>query len=248
MISIKINPIIIKIKDKWEYSQVAYFVDRDDFLDDIAKARGSLGIRKLFTKKEIEKQFETANLKLTRKEFNKYNTPQKKYSNPNIRLVAPTKYDNITGKLLGKYRKSNNFHFVIKFALICGVVVDKDLGQQQPLIWVANPAKDESKKAIFHFPQIAIVVDPETNPKNLKKSFTDFIKRHKANDKIVGTQWILPDVVSNIERDRKWYWLKQKMSWTELYAFVNAANGQQINDQTIRTAVREYKKKLSVTL
>ena len=199
---IKIEPVDIRIEDNWGFGLVAFLVDKDDFLQDLQSVRQKLSLKKLLNREKVEKQFEEKNQKATTKLFNTSSQEQRELLN-RMRIVASTKYDTATIELLEKYRKSNNFHHVIKFAIISGVVTDEDFEGTEPVIWVITPGQGKTEIPI-HYPQIAIVVDPETHPDKVKEGFTNFIKNAKSFKR--WDQWVLQDTINNIKRDRKWYW------------------------------------------
>jgi len=52
--SLNLKPIEIKVVDIYENSQIAYLVDRDDFLKDIIKTRKLLKLKRLMPRKGFE--------------------------------------------------------------------------------------------------------------------------------------------------------------------------------------------------
>lgn len=229
------KPVQIEIEGAWRYGLVAFLVDRDDFLKDIEEARQKLRIKKLLLREAIEKRLEAKNIALTKRKYGD------KAEALRFRLVAPNKFDDIIIKLQNKYHKSNNFQNVIKFAIICGLVVEKDLENEKPLIWAANSNTEKAQEAFFRFPQIAIVVNPETNPDDVRSKLINFIKTGKQYSK----EWVLPDTVTNIKRDRIWYWQqKEGMSYEEIRKKTKKID-QPATWQAVRNAISRYKTHLT---
>lgn len=231
-----IIPINIDIKDNWRFGLVAFLVDRVDFLKDVEQARQELKISKLLDRSKIEREQALRNEKATIKKYG--------HSPVNgIILYISTKYDDMALKLQNKYKKSDNFRSVIKFAVISGMVLDRDYEDEDPLIFVPN--KNEGISDIpVRYPKIAILVNPETNPDKVKTKLIDLVKYYKAKNKKLGKEWLVPDTVTNIKRDRVWYWQKRNgMSYEEIRRSTENIN-QPATWQAARNSISRYKSHL----
>ena len=241
-IIVTIKPIKIKIKDNWKFSLVAYLVDREDFLSDIGKTRKKLGLVKIIPRKKIEEELKKVNQRETLKKYKKETRVGKEFMGKHqIKIIASTKYDQPTIDLLRKYRKSDNFHYVVKFAMISGEVQENDLQDTSPYIFVANPNTPKTEVPI-HAPHVAMIIDPETNPAEIVKS----LSRFKRNNNKIPTNdtWFLPSESENAKRDRKWYWLQKSGKSAE----VISVNEKNITVKGVEQAIKRYKEKLNLKL
>lgn len=241
-INVTIKPIKIKIKDNWKFSLVAYLVDREDFLNDIGKARKKLGLVKVLPRKKIEEEFKKVNKEETLKKYKKESREGKEFIvKHQIKIIAPTKYDQPTIDLLRKYRKSDNFHYVVKFAMISGEVQENDLQDTSPYIFIANPNTPKTEVPT-HAPQVAMIINPESNPAEIVKSLSRF-KRN--NNKIpINNTWFLPSESENAKRDRKWYWLQKSGKSAEKIS----GDGKNITAKGVEQAIKRYREKLNLKL
>lgn len=246
----KIKPVEIHIKDDWKYALVALLVDRKDFLEDLKKARKEVGIKRLMPRPTIEREFKEANKKETEKKYKKSTPEGKKVMKQfGMQIIARTKFDDITIDLLGKYRKSNSFHYVIKYAIISNVVEEKDLQIQDPIIWAASPnASWEDNKAPINPPQIAIIVEPEHNPEDVSKSLKRFIASTKKKRIPLDNSWYIPYGSGNIKRDRKWYWLHEEGKSYEHIRKMQEKEGEPITRDGVIKAVQRYEEKLAMDI
>jgi len=244
-----IKRIEINIANNWRYGLVSFLVDRDDFLKDIDETRKKIGIKQLLNRDDVEEQFEKESTQETEKKY-KSSTPEQQKTMRQIGIKLPgkkyIKYDGIALSIQDKYGKSNNFRNVIIFSILCGIVNDKDLEKSYPSIWATNPSLGRNDVPL-HAPQIAIILDPETNPSDLFESYEQFIKKYSQLNKPLSYMWRFNKDLGdrkNIRRDREWYWKNKfdkgyvKLQKEEL------SKKNNISVKAIEKAIKRYKEML----
>jgi hypothetical protein len=226
-----IEPIKIDIEDSLKFGRVAFFVDRDDFLQDVSKARSELGLKKLISRQRAEDIFlnyrsRNGRMKI---EFTRWD----KASKLELNIL---KSMNLIIDIVNRYHNTNRaFAEVVKFSVICGVVKEGDIDARPYFI---NDWEFEENNDFYqlNFGNGAIVVYPDSTDKEVLEVFHDFKK--KMN---------IPDTISNIKRDREWYWLKKKgKSYYQIAIKENKGNElRALNDkEAIRKAIKQYEKRL----
>jgi len=104
---------------------VAWLMDKDEFLADLQKAREELGVSDNPIAYEAAKEWFKVELQKEQKK-----TSIKKVFDPlseTNRFIFPkTKSERLTAKLLEKYHKSPLYFEAIKYAIVTGVVTDKE--------------------------------------------------------------------------------------------------------------------------
>lgn len=221
---IKIRPIDIKIKDNWRYGEIAFLVDRDDFLEDIIEARKRLGLSTFIPHKEILEVEWTS-----------------------LSLSQADKLSPIVEKLRKKYKKTHHFYLVIEAAILCGVVADGDF--MRTYCTIIFPGDDD-----FFFtsePHLAIIFTPETKLKEIIASFKKEAAGGKKSYKefVLKTKRTTQDTISNIKRDRKWYWMKKNgLSYSQIHKQATEKGKEAITRDGIIKAIKQYKERLGVEL
>lgn len=229
-----IKPINIKIKDNWRYGVVAFLVDRGDFLDDLKQTREGIGLKKLITYSKFVNEDKKRALE----------TGERKLDEEAKRWLS---YSLNVDRLRRKYHKPDNFGNVIRYALLTGTVMDRELPSSSFLYTYKpndRPDYDESKMeddlldALLRRPDppAFIVLTPQTKKKEIKKAFKeyeDYLKEYKIKN---------PDTRDYVKRDRKWYWLHKKgMSYTDIHEKAMKEHIF-IGLEGIKMAIRRYKR------
>lgn len=228
--SININRIEITIQDNWRYGLVAFLVDREDFLKDIQKYRGQLGIDKLWSRAYLKKQH------LTTKKIGRGNM-----------YIAPPEFERLTARLQEKYQKSEGFRLVIRHALVCGEVQDADL--YVPPIRIVTPTSYGRGQLALHPPEIAILLNPETDPKEILKVFKRYEVWIKNQNSPMKYLWHNYDVRFNIQRDREWYWLNKTKSYESIVRLERERKKNiHIPKATVEKAIKRYREILKLPI
>lgn len=241
-IKMKINPIEIDTKDAWKFGLIALLVDREDFLQDVELSRKALGIKTILSRKDVKKKMNDTDDALTAEEYKKLTDGQKKtHDNLHMKLIASTPYDDTVISLMKKYHRSNSFQEIIRFSILCGEVQDDDLIVPQPIPFSANPKKNITYIPI-HYPQIAIIVNPETNPEEVRKYFVESRKFTMSPQNPYQNMSYFIDTKTRIKEHRDWYWQYKKIGIAKLC--VQLAK-KQISVKTVEKAVYTYQKLLN---
>ena len=223
-----------KIKDNWKFCEVAFLVDRDDFLIDLSRVRRELGVSELIPYDKLG-EWEEKELAQTSKEIKtrkvKSNYPWETY------LVPSTKSEGIVGELQKKYHKAQNFWLVIQSAILTGTVTEDEFSTSAYCKVIYPEDYEHSAK----------VISPDTKLKEIEELFKTnlpvVIEEYKKF--VLKTSRITPDTISNIKRDREWYWQKKNgLS----YSMIEKKADPKVNKDVVIKAIKQYKARLAVEL
>lgn len=217
------DPIDIRIADNWRYGEIAFLVDREDFLKDLALVRKKLGVKQL-------RPYKTT-----------------KYVEINDLINSRNFDDKLTHtveELRKKYKKTQAFHLVIKSAILTGVVTEKEYASAYSTI--IFPEDDDF--FLQSEPNIAIIISPDAKIEDITKVFNKEIPQTKKLyiQKILKSKRVLPDTISNVKRDRQWYWQKKNSSYGKVHKEI--IKSQSITRDGIIKAIKQYEARLSVEL
>lgn len=235
----KIEPIDISIKDNWKYGEIAFLVDREDFLRDVKKARKELGVTKLVPYKQVNSWLN----KQYRQETKDFKVKKGKFSRGTVYSVPAGKVDIKIENLLAKYRKPSTFFLPILYSILGGIVTDSEYS-------ITAYCEIIYPEISVPEPKVAIIIHPETKPKEVEKLFKTKIPEALGEYKkyILKTKRTLPDTISNIRRDRHWYWLKKKgLSYTQVHKRAEK-EGEAITRDGVIKAIKQYEKRLVMEL
>jgi len=126
--SLNIEPIKIKIADIYKYSQVAYLVDRDDFLKDIVKTRKLLKLKDLIPRKDFEliEEVQTDYVNnLFELKISIDKSPEYK-RRANI-FKKKLEIENFLSLIFKKYKIADDLSNIVVYSILCNEVWDKDL-------------------------------------------------------------------------------------------------------------------------
>lgn len=237
----------IKVADNARYGRVAFLVDRDDFIADIKKLRQKWGIYELIPYGELYK-WQDDKFKVSEKQKIWYGKSWKEFQQKwKVSLGDPVPIE-ATGdwkkvhrslpfwdlyfdveEVLKKFNKTSDYHWVIRRVLICGEVHDEDFG-------VVNL---DTKLSVNVFTGLSaeqaafIKITPETTLNEVKSVFSNYRRG-----------LISKDTVSNVKRDRNWYWLHLGgLSYKEV---VDRELVKGTNRDAVIKAVLQYKRRLGV--
>lgn len=201
----KIEPIKIDIKNDKRFGWVAFLVDRPDFLKDVENARKQLNCGLPITREIAERQIDDANQVETKKHLDEHPEQRKTAQQLGVILYAQSDTDDFVSHILNKYNKSNNFHHVVLFSILCGIVVDKDLQKEWPRLVVGgDPVKFRTEMPV-NAPQIALFFNPEADLDKIPDQIREWMKFNQRLDHRIES-WVLSSTRSEIRRDRERYW------------------------------------------
>ena len=249
------KPVAIEITDNWRYCLFAWLVDRDDFLKDIQSARKKLGVNEKLVDYKSAKDWFRAEFEKERKK-----NPIRKIPEPlteGSRYVFPkTESEKITTKLLKKYHRSPLYFEAVRYAIITGRVTDKEFArtafcQVLPPDYQMIDLEHGITNLVGHDqPVMAIVIAPETKREEIEKVFREevpYLRTEYIASYLKGGT-MPPDIISNIQRDRKWYWLKKSgMSYNDVFEH-SRKKGETITLDGVVKAIIQYRNRLSMEL
>ena len=215
------------------YANIAYLVDKNAFIEEVIKARESLGLLKPLSYEAAQdwqhRNIREINLKLL-------SQAEKELFNQKFRL------DNKIAFIKDKFRLSQNYTEVVRYSILAGKVTDKECSWSP--FCVEYPFPEEFIEAELDTEQsmVAIFVNPETKRDQVEKLFDTKVKElfKKINNKKVPTR-----ASSNIKRDREWYWQVQEGKSFQEIANSSIADTARNRDVVFK-AVDQYRKKLGV--
>lgn len=245
---IKIDHVVIEIKDNWRHCLVAWLVDRDDFLKDIKKARTELGLAKGLIRYDDVREWLHKELEKERGE-----TPDP-LSGGNRYLFPKTKSEKITADLLKKYHRSPLYFETIRYVILAGKVTDTEfsrtafcqvLPQDYQMI---NTDQGITNLVEHDQPVMAIIISPETKLKEVVGIFqkeVPYLRTEYIASYLKGKR-IPPDIISKIKRDRRWYWLhRQGMSYNDIF---KKEGKKLLTRDGVVKAIKRYQRKLKMNV
>jgi hypothetical protein len=270
---IKIEPIKIKIKDNKKYCEIAYLVDRKSFLETIYSVRNLFRIRlPIPPRTEQFKSWlnhltnDTPNneeIALIRKWFRNISPPSEKLFLAFIngykgkKLTFSKVFFLIKSLIKRRFALTHNYLNVIENAIVFNRVSDKTYSSV--FCYIFNPLwlnpifqKRLSKKIKNNLPTEAglmLFFTPQANKTELKKAidlyYDQLIKDYHQHFRIPKKNI---ETISNIKRDRRWYWLYE--NGLSYYQIAQKDEQKEKTDplhlkETIRQAIRQYRKRLS---
>lgn len=207
-----IRPIDIQIEDDWKFGEVAYLVDRDDFIENLIKARKKLGIKNLIphTPEDINKWREEELNQTINKNLSKTKS-KKEFSFPVTRIQI------IKHNLLDKYHLPLFYADILEAAILCGLITDEDFSVTA-YIQIIDPQdyiERYKKKKFLGYPKIAIILSPETKLEEIEVLYKNSLpeEMHFYQQNYLKTNQDLTNPAHNKKRDRKWYWERRKGKW-----------------------------------
>ena len=113
---------------------------------------------------------------------------------------------------------------MIQYAIFCGVITGDEL-ERTAFCEILEPEeiKVDHQWGMFREPEMVIVITPETKVDEVtqlfKKDIPDLVHEFKER---IQSKRKLPDTISNIKRDRDWYWkhkagLSYQKIWKQSY-------------------------------
>lgn len=163
---------------------VAYFVDNQQFLDEVDKTRELVGIKSPLKYEDAKKW-----LKVTRKE--------KEGINYRIRLSISVSL------IKEKFKKGVNYTNIIKYSILAKKVTPNEIERSAFCEIYPFPEEFENAEFFAEEPMVAIFVNPETKDTEVKKlmktKVKDLFKKHKRD---IGKT----NITSEFNEVRNVYW------------------------------------------
>jgi hypothetical protein len=148
-------------------------------------------------------------------------------------------------RIRNKYKKLQNFDKIIAHAFLYGKITDKDYVTVK--VTVISPQKRQSLIPNEDLPIPAIIYFP-----NVKISEIESIVKFqrgvplKAISRLSGITSKSPDSISNIERDRNWYWMKKKSGLGYGKLFNPIKDKENITFDGFKKAIQQYTRRLTM--
>lgn len=227
---LKIN---IKIADDLKYANVAFLVDREDFLRDIQEIRANMGINGLIPYEGI-------------KEWKHRGTKEGSLTTMDAEgKEALKRWADLTtaiNTLKQKYHRGVHFTRVIECAILAGEIREDDYKrsaycESYPFSYEFNEQGLEIEE-----PMVAIFVNQETQIDEVTKLFNNDVKELLKN--ISAGKQKYPRKSENIKRDREWYWKhKDGISYQKI---LNQTPDACVERQAVIDAIKQYKMNIGV--
>lgn len=220
-----IRSIKIKARDNWKFCRVALLVDRDQFMRDVEFIRRDLELKKLIPYWALHADPKNPYRMV-------FDTRPGKYGKA---FAVMFDWPNLAEFMRIRHKVSKAFCKIILSAIFCGEVRDRDLDTKPRFIDLRESQYYGETFYLDPYEQ-AIVINPETEDREIVKKLNEYKKS-------VGS----PDTISNIKRDRKWYWRKKTgLSWSQLVQSVKINKEDVITLKGVRDAVNQYEHRLSL--
>jgi len=215
-----------KENGKLKFADVAFLIDRNDFLQDLKQLRNKWTDNKVIEYKDYD-NWRKIKLKPTKKQreamavawknFQKKwcislgdlppKEANKDWQKAHMLLPEWIFYFDIED-IRNKYKKPHYFHWIIRRVLVCGEIRDEDYRT----VSIYQTGIHFSSGWFTGLPAQAsafIGVNKETREDELLKVFRKFKKSSAENtyEKYLGVSSFERDTISNIKRNRDWYWM-----------------------------------------
>lgn len=217
---VEAKPIEILLTKNEDFLKIARIVDRDEVLAEILDLRRNLNLKKYFTDEELVDVLIGiiyGNDKSRNKHLGEINKLKTKSTNlKKAQQIAPYfTYFQAVNYLANKYKLSYSYYELLFQALLCNRVFGYIYTEQfwMPLNWTPPNWDTSTEDMMKSFwaevddktnPKAAIVIDAGTKQSDLIQIFKEIKKVFPKKSK---------DVITNIKRDRNWYWL-HKNNWS----------------------------------
>lgn len=212
--------IKISCKDSLAYQDVAYLVDKPDFLRILPKLRDKYAIKELIPLSEYTKWLEQL-IRRAPSEFGGkkgwVESAKKLYKEQSVdfkkiysSLSTYERFDWETKLLTRKFKRPGYFDLIIKHAIVCGEITDESWNHTY-----ADVRPWELPTSEVLLPEVSIVISPMTRPKDVEKAFKEAKKLiNKNSENLKYLTVVKRTEAKDIRRNRRWYWksLEGKMS------------------------------------
>jgi len=250
--------IDIRCKNIVAYQDIAYLVDKPEFLSLLPELRAKYRIKKLIPptkfggwllgkiKKDLDIYGAKRKMVLDAERF--FGSKAKEPTNKELFDSLPyhQRFDWETVFLTRKFNRPSYLRSIIQRAIVCGVVDD---GGWQPTYATVLPP--ELPVLDSDLPEVVIVVSPMTKITDVERVFKEEVPKIFKQEKwkFKYRPMAKKDPAENIVRDRNWYWLSlEGKEPGDIYEseFCNSDNPKlkDVNIESISKAIARYKEKL----
>lgn len=262
-----INKINISIEDNKRFGLIAFLVDRSDFLTDIREVRNLLELRSFpytFPNFSYKKANNVVNY-YKQGICNIYDVYSVFKDICKEENIFPAELDKtlasafvLTKSLTKKYCKSGVYIPVILSSILVGEVKEGDILPTNTFEIGKQNIEELDERFKDNRKSMSIVINHESTWEEVKNAFTHIQKYKFGSKKIKGKNEDvfykiynegliykdLPDTVTNIKRDRDWYWQKKSgMSYEEIRKKTKKVD-RPATWQAVRNSIYRYKSHL----
>lgn len=266
----KIAPVEISILDAKKYGDVAFLVDRKDFIEDITKLRHKwkhyhiLPLTNpqkswstfpwVFDKEQLKRYMDAViDTELSTQDLNTYRkmttSEQKKYikrCRDAQRSVPAIDFRYDIAAIRKKYKRSPNFDRIIAQVTLYNTVKDEDY------ITCEVQLIKSGVESLLHLDdeKVAIVVYPLATAKDIKTIADEKLPQimNEYQQQFIGASVFNPDTVSNVKRDREWYWLHENgLSHSDVWKTA-LQKGDKLSKDAVIKAVVQYRDRVNTEL
>lgn len=258
------NKIDILIKDNKEFGDVAFLVDKPAFLKAVERLRKKWGLKHLispdkfndwknglFYKRET-KQKEQEILK--EQPMDHLSDADLEFLKEKIERIMPDiDFECDVRDLRIEFKKPETFDNSIAYAIVCGIIPD---GVYKSTYWANDFSTLAPIRLQDRTSRVAIYLTPQSQKEDVLEAFKQ-LKEEVFNSR--GDSYYPffslynKDEVTNIKRDRNWYWKHLNGSSYKAIALKDNkdrfADHNWIEDYTemVRKAIKRYQKVLTTT-
>ena len=221
------------ISNNFWYATMAYFVDKDEFIEAIKEARVSIGLTLPIDYEDAEKWLSQ---KYKTESLRNFDEADKIRFNQKIRL------NTAVDKIKEKFHKGVNYTDSIKYAILAGKITDKEYIPSAFCSIYPFSKEFEEIELFNEQPMVAIFVNPDTKMEEVKILMDTQVKElFRGIKKDVKS----PRKSQNIRRDRGWYWLK-RFGGKSYQEIAGLCKNETLDDRDIVIkAIKQYEKHLS---
>lgn len=181
------------LTDNKQMANVLSLVDNFEFIKRIKTVRNSLGLRDLLRYEDVEKW--VLDKKRTCNSISKTSKDYKKC----FRLL--TLLDIQTNTITSEFNRNENFKEIVKYALLCGKVTNKEY-KTSPYCFIYPDHNNDDIE--LDFPMVAILLNPETKFNEIRAIFKT--KVQELFKEIDSKRKLPKKEKPELLRDREWYW------------------------------------------
>lgn len=261
-------PIKIQIEDDRRFADVAFLLDRDDFLKDVVKIRKSSGLAVQIydsSKQWTDDRWNTpleARLKhseATQDLENQLQDMNYMFDLPiegkiavldayrkADRMLPENAFTQDIKAIRKKYKKAPNFDRIIAQAVLYGEVRDEDyitceLEIDRPEVDIV----DYDKEA-----RVVVVLYPFVKSDDIEKIVREKAEKvlNEYQDQWLGGTLVNHDTRGNIKRDRKWYWMSKAGTGYGKISQQVKTEGISITWEGVREALHAYRERLALKI
>lgn len=232
-----------------KFTSLVFLFDRSDFLEDLRKARFDVGLNplNLYSRNDIELIGKLSQGQPLPSSVPRY--AKKIRTNDEVLKKIFGKATDLAIEIVKKYSRTPNYIIPVTMAIISGIVIDDDFSVS-PEFRVIMPGRYKNESQVG---ELAMIFYPETSIEEVRSVFESEKKRLFSffQYRFFSDKQKPYDTISNIERDRYVYWLRnettktKKLSWKKIQEFIVPIYGD-VSTRGLQLAYSRYKKGLDV--